>query len=93
MFRPMKSKVDFTFFQNEFRSYSLIWAPRLILMRSDAELQIFIFRSENIISFLMQSDSAKSDGTKSDLRIRWRESSDVEDSAHRVLKSKNGIGL
>ena len=41
----------------------------------------------------MQSDSAKSDGTKSDLRIRWRESSDVEDSAHRVLKSKNGIGL
>ena len=67
---------------------------RLILMRSDCELQIFTFRSEKWIGFLMQS---KSDGIKSDLRIRWLKSLDFgsksDDSAHRILKSKNSIGL
>ena len=45
----------------------------------------------------MQSDIAKSDGIKSSLRIRWPKSLDVgpkfDDSVHRILKSKNGIGL
>ena len=45
----------------------------------------------------MQSDFAKSDGIKSDVRIRWPESSDFgpksDDSTHRTIKSKNGIGL
>ena len=41
----------------------------LITMRSDSELYIFIFRSEKRIGLPMQPDSAKSDGTKSDLRI------------------------
>ena len=59
-------------------------------MRSDSELQIFIFRSEKTMGFLMQSDSAKSDGIISDLRIR-RPKSDF-DSAHPITKSKNGIG-
>ena len=45
-------------------------------MRSDPELQIFIFRSEKLIGLVMQSDSAKSDGTKSDLIIGWPKSSD-----------------
>ena len=66
-------------------------------MRSDFELQIFIFRSEKRIGPLMQSDSAKSDGTKSDLRIRWPKPSDFgpksDDWAHRILISKNGIGV
>ena len=63
-------------------------------MRSDYELQVFTFRSEKWIGFLMQS---KSDGIKSDLRIRWLKSLDFgsksDDSAHRILKSKNSIGL
>ena len=45
----------------------------------------------------MQTDFAKSDGIKSDLRIRWPKSSDFgpksEDSTHRIVKSKNGFGL
>ena len=45
----------------------------------------------------MQSDSVKSDGANSDLRIRWPKSSGYgpksDDSAHRILKSKKGIGL
>ena len=46
-------------------------------MRSDSELQIFTFRSGKLIGLLMQSDIiAKSDGIKSDLRIRWTKSSD-----------------
>ena len=36
---------------------------RLILMRSNSELQILSFRSEKRIGLLTQSDSAKSDGT------------------------------
>ena len=40
---------------------------------------------------------ANSDWTKSDLRIRWPKSSDFgpksDDSACRILESKNGIGL
>ena len=35
-------------------------------MRSDSELHNFIFRSEKIIGLLVQSDSAKSDGTQSE---------------------------
>ena len=35
-------------------------------MRSDSELQIFTFRSDDWIGLLMQSDIAKSDGIKSD---------------------------
>ena len=66
-------------------------------MRSDSELQTFNFRFEKRTSLLMQSDIAKSDGIKSDLRIRWPKSSDfgpkADYSAHRILKSKNGIHL
>ena len=56
-------------------------------MRSDSELQIFTFRSENRIGLLMQSDEEKSDGIKSDLRTR-RPKAPVfgpksDDSAHR----------
>ena len=63
------------------------------IMRSDSELLIIIFRSEK----KMGSDFAKSDGIKSDLRIRWSKSSDFDpksdDSTHRIIKSKDGIGL
>ena len=49
------------------------------------------------MGLLMQSDCTKSDGIKSDLRIRWPKSSDFgpksDDSTHRTIKSKNGIGL
>ena len=49
------------------------------------------------MGLLMQSDFAKSDGIKSDLRIRWPNSSDFgpksDDSTNRIIKSKNGIGL
>ena len=45
----------------------------------------------------MQSDIAKSKGIKSDQRIRSPKSSDFgrkfDGSAHRILKSKSGIGL
>ena len=47
-------------------------------MRSDSELLIFIFRSEKRMGLLTQSDFAKTDGTKSDLRIRWPKSSDFK---------------
>ena len=43
---------------------------RLILTRSDSELLVFIFSSEKRIGLLMLSDFSKSDGIKSDLRIR-----------------------
>ena len=56
-------------------------------MRSDSELLVLIFRSEKKMGLLMQSDFAKCDGIKSDLRIR------LPNSTHRILKSKNGIGL
>ena len=66
-------------------------------MPSDSELLIFIFRPEKRMGLLMQSDFAKSDGIKSDLRIRWPKSLDYgpksDDSTHRIIKSKNGIGL
>ena len=49
------------------------------------------------MGLLMQSDIAKTDGIKSYLRIRWPKSSDFgpksDDSIHRIIKSKNGIGL
>ena len=41
---------------------------RPFIMRSDSELLIFMFLSEKM-GLLMQSDFAKSDGIKSDLRI------------------------
>ena len=71
---------------------------RPFIMRSDSELLIFIFRSEKKMGLLiMQTDFAKSDGMKSDLRIRWPKSSDFgpksDDSTHRIIKSENGIGL
>ena len=70
---------------------------RPFIMRSDSKLMILIFRSEKKMGLLMQSDFAKSDGTKSDLRIRWPKSSDFgpksNGSTHRIIKSKNGIGL
>ena len=47
------------------------------LMRSGSEFQSLTFRSEKRIGLLMQSDSATSDGTKSDLRIRWPKSADL----------------
>ena len=67
-------------------------------MRSDSELLIFIFGSEKEDGpAFMQSDFAKSDGIKSDLRIRWPKSSDFgpksDDSPHRIGKSQNSIGL
>ena len=66
-------------------------------MRSDSELLVFIFRSEKKMGLLMQSDFAKSDGIKSDFRIRWSNSSDFgpksDDSTHWIIKSKKGIGL
>ena len=46
-------------------------------MRPDSGLLIFIFRFEKKMGLLMQSDFAKSDGIKSDLRIRWPKSSDL----------------
>ena len=49
---------------------------RQLIMRSDSEFLIFIFRSEKRVDLLDQSDFAKSDGIKSDLRIRWPKSSD-----------------
>ena len=58
-------------------------------MRSDSELLIFIFRSDKRMGPLMQSDFAKSDGIKSDLRIRWPKSSivgpKIDDSTHRII--------
>ena len=67
------------------------------IMRSDSELLIFIFRCEKRMGLLMQSDFAKSDGIKSDLRIRRPKSSDFgpksDNLTHRIIKSKNGIGL
>ena len=61
---------------------------RLILVRSDSELQISILRSEKKIGLFMQSDSAKPDGINSDLRIRWPKSKPKsDDSAHRILNS------
>ena len=45
----------------------------------------------------MQSDVAKSDGIKYDLRIRWTKTLDFgpksDVSAHWIVKSKNGVGL
>ena len=67
---------------NQFDSYA-IW-----FRASD------LYFSWEIVGLLMQSDRAKSEGTKSDLRIRWPKSSDFgpnsDDSAHGIIKSKNG---
>ena len=43
--------------------------------RSDTKLLSFTFRSEKWMVLFMHSDFAKSDGIKSDLRIRWPKSS------------------
>ena len=49
------------------------------------------------MGLLMQSDFAKSDELKCNLIIRWPKSSDFgpesDDSTHRIIKSKNSIGL
>ena len=70
---------------------------RPFIMRSDSELLIYIFRSEKRMGMLMQTDFAKSDGIKSDLRTRWPKSSDFgpksDDPTHQIIKSKNGLGL
>ena len=70
---------------------------RPFIKRSESELLIYIFRSEKRMGLIMQSDFAKSDGLKSDLRIRWPKSSDFcpksDDSTDWIIKSKNGIGL
>ena len=42
---------------------------RLILVQSDSELLIFIFRSEKRMGLLMQSDFAKFEGITYDLII------------------------
>ena len=67
-------------------------------MRSDSELLILIFRSEKNMGLFMQSDFAKSDGIKSDLRnpiaqvVRfWPKIQRLDPSDYQ--KSKNGIGL
>ena len=55
-------------------------------MQSDSELQIFTFRSDAWIGLLMQADIEKSDGIKSDWRIRWPKSDfgpKSDDSVHR----------
>ena len=61
-------------------------------MRADSELLIFIFQTEKRMGLLMQSDFANPTRIKSDLRIRWRKSSDFgpksDDSIHRIIKSK-----
>ena len=46
------------------------------MKRSDFELLFFVFRTEKRMGLLIQGDFAKSDGIKSDLRIRWPKSSD-----------------
>ena len=70
---------------------------RPFIMRTDSELLIVMFRPEKIMGLLMQSDFAKSDEIKSDVRIQWAKSSDFgpksDDSTHRIIKSKNSIGL
>ena len=66
-------------------------------MRSGSELLILIFRSKKKMGRIMQADCAKSDVIKWDWRIRWLKSSEFgpksDDSTHRIVKSKNGIGL
>ena len=61
----------------------------LIPTRSDSKLQIFTFRCDEWIGFLVLSDIVKSDGMKSALRIRWPKSDfgpKSDDSVHRILK-------
>ena len=60
---------------------------RLIIMRSDSELLIFVFRCEKRMGLLMQSDLSKSDGMKSDLRIRWPKSSGFGPLSNRKMAS------
>ena len=78
----------------DFQESTSFLSLRLIVMRSDSELLIFI-QSETRMGLLMQSDFAKSDGIKSDLRIRWPNSSDLgpksNNSTHRMIKWKIGI--
>ena len=71
---------------------------RLILMRFNSELQILLFHLKKGSVFLCSLIMPTLDGIKSDLRIRGSKSSEsgepkYDDSAHRILKSKNGIGL
>ena len=67
---------------------------RPTLVQVDSELQILTFRSAKRTGFLKRS---KSDGKRSDMGIRWPKSSEFgpksDDWAHRILRSKNSIGL
>ena len=73
-------------------SRPILFADRKIKIRSSESDRII-----NGLGLLMQSDFAKSDRIKFDLRIQWPRSSDFgpksDDSTHRIIKSKNGIGL
>ena len=70
---------------------------RPFIMRSNSELLISIFRSDKRMDLIMQSDFAKSGRVKSYWRILWLKSSDFgpksDDSTHRIIISKNDIGL
>ena len=94
----MRSDSELQIYNFDLKNESVLACSlRLIIMRSDPELLIFVFRSEKRMGLLMQSDCEKSDGIKSDLRIRWTKSSDFgpnsDDSTHRIIKSKNGTGF
>ena len=64
-------------------------------MRSDCELQIFTFRSDEWIDLLMQSDIAKSDRIKYDLRLPGRSQILAQKLTTRSIgfSNRNGIGL
>ena len=74
-------------------------------MPSDSELLISIFRSEKRMGLLVQSDFAKSDGDKiwfenpiAQVDRFWpkilRDFGPIsDDSTHRIIKAKSGIGL
>ena len=75
------------------------WVLRLIHMRSDPELQIFIFRYDKINGLLMQSDMLKKIRPdkiwlwESDCPSRQILSQKSDDSAHRIIKSKKASVL
>ena len=67
-----------------------------IIMRSDSELLIFIFRSEKRMgSPISQNPTGKNLICESDGPSRQILDQDpkIDDSTHRIIKSKNGIGL
>ena len=64
----------------------------LILMPSDSDLKLFTFRSEKKIGHRIQSDTAKSNPMGHNM-ILESDGPKSDDSARRILESKNGIGL